>query len=497
MTPSRYTLSPGLAPTVVAGLAVLLVGAVSWPYTVDDAFIVARYAHNLVGGFGYAMNPHAPSDGVTGPLWLLPQCLAIALGLDPIAAAKALGLAAAAIAAALVVRRLSARAQGRALGWIAAIACALSPSLGTWGASGLETGAATLAMTIAALAATARPRAQPRALGAAVALLAWLRPELALACGVLLGACWLRERRAGVVASAIALLGVLAVIGFRLALFGHGLPLSFAAKAGSLTDGAEYALRSLLLASSGVGVVLALRGALVGRSDDRVVGLTLAAHVLALVFAGGDWMPGYRLLVPVLPLYAWLLAIGVVRARSATRRRAWLAGIAFALALLVPTLDLATRVPELRSAAESQARSAALADWLHRNAHSIALVDVGYLGYRSGLPVLDLGGLTDTRIAAMPGGHLDKHLDPAYFSERAPDALVLHASRPPRVGEHGELLSLEGYPVERRVAALPEVRARYRVVHRHTHAPGYHYVVLIKTAPGSRERSEPRGGVGP
>jgi len=479
MTPSRYTLSPGLAPTVVAGLSVLVVGALSWPYTVDDAFIVARYAGHLVDGLGYGMNAHETSDGVTGPLWLLPQCLAIAVGLDPIAAAKALGLLAAAMAAALVARRLSARAQGKQIAWIAAVTCALSPSLGTWGASGLETGAATLLVTLAALAATARPHVRPRAVGACVALLAWLRPELAFACAALLAVSWRRERRAGSVALGLAFGGALAVIAFRLALFGHALPMSLAAKAGSLSDGAEYALRSVLLATSGVGAVLVMRGARVGRSDDRALGVVLAAHVLAVLLAGGDWMPGYRLLVPVLPLYAWLLAIGVVRARRGTRRPAWLACAAFGLALALPALDLGTRVPDLRAAGESQARSAALARWLQRNARSVALVDVGYLGWRSGLPVLDLGGLTDARIAGMPGGHLEKRIDPAYFAERAPDALVLHASRPPVVGEHGELIALEGYPVERWVAALPEVRARYRVVHRHEQAPGYHYVVLM------------------
>ena len=66
MTASRYTLFWSLASAAVLG-----VGALAWPYTVDDAFIVARYAHNLAAGLGYAMNAHQPSDGVTGPLWLL------------------------------------------------------------------------------------------------------------------------------------------------------------------------------------------------------------------------------------------------------------------------------------------------------------------------------------------------------------------------------------------------------------------------------------------
>lgn len=478
MTPPRYTVSAALAPGALAGLCVLVLGALAWPYTVDDAFIVARYARNLARGLGYAMNPGAPSDGVTGPLWLLPQWLAIRAGLEPIAVAKALGLFGAALGAGTVAARLRARAGGRRIAWLAAIACAISPSLGTWGASGLETGAATCLVALGALAATARPEPRPQWLGTSVALLAWLRPEFAFACAALLCGAWLRNRRAGAIAGAIALAGVASVVAFRLALFGHALPMSFAAKAGTLGDGVEYTLRSVLLATSGVGAALAARGAIVGRRDDRVIGAALLAHLLAVLLAGGDWMPGYRLLVPVLPLYAWLLAVGVARRRGHGSQTV-LALASFALALLVPALDLATRVPDLRAAGASQARTAELGAFLRSRARRVALVDVGHLGYVTDLPVVDLGGLTDPGIAAMPGGHLDKRVDWSSLRERDPDAIVLHAARPPVLGEGGELLGLDGYPVERRVARMPEVRTRFRVVHQHVHAPGYLYVVLL------------------
>jgi hypothetical protein len=171
--------------------------------------------------------------------------------------------------------------------------------------------------------------------------------------------------------------------------------------------------------------------------------------------------------------------VGVARLRRP------LALLLLGLSLSLPALDLATRIPELRAAGASQAKSSALSTWLRNNASSVGLVDVGYLGYASGLRVLDLGGLTDQGVAALPGGHLDKRIDAAFFARHAPDALVLHAARPPRIGEQGELSTLEGYPVERRVAALPEVRARYRVAYQHAHAPGYHYVVLVARSPAS------------
>src|SRR6476620_712341 len=78
---------------LLGACCVLAVGLLAWPYTVDDAFITARYARNLAQGFGYALNPGEISDGVTGPLWLAPQIAALWLGGDPIVTAKALGLA--------------------------------------------------------------------------------------------------------------------------------------------------------------------------------------------------------------------------------------------------------------------------------------------------------------------------------------------------------------------------------------------------------------------
>jgi hypothetical protein len=60
------------AAVVVTIIAILAVGLCAWPYTVDDAFIVARYARRLADGRGYTFNLGPPSDGVTGPLWLLP-----------------------------------------------------------------------------------------------------------------------------------------------------------------------------------------------------------------------------------------------------------------------------------------------------------------------------------------------------------------------------------------------------------------------------------------
>lgn len=480
MTRPRYTLSRWDASTparvaTVGATAVLVVAMLSWPYTVDDAFIVARYARNLAAGQGYAMNPGVPSDGVTGPLWLLPHLLALGLRLDPIVVAKLTGAVCSAAAAWLVLRRLRQRAFGSVAAWPACILIAIGPGLGSTGVAGLESGAASLLLTLAALAATRKPRAAGPQLGACVAALAWLRPELALACAVLLAYAWLRDRRSGTLALAIALSGAGALLAFRIGMFGDWLPLSARAKPGSLAHGVRYALTSLVLATSGVGVVLAWLGARRGHAEDRVYFAVLVAHACALVLVGGDWMPGYRLLVPVLPLYASLAGWGIARTFA---RKSWWWAIALGLACLIPAADLVTRIPDIAAAGKSQRAAAGLAARLHAEARVVALVDVGYLAYESRSEVVDLGGITDPVIAKLPGGHLDKHVSAEYLARRAPDTIVLHAVTEPRVSADGRLQTLTGYPVERRVASLAYVQRRFRVSHVERYSPHYYYVVL-------------------
>jgi hypothetical protein len=263
-------------------------------------------------------------------------------------------------------------------------------------------------------------------------------------------------------------------------MFGDPLPLSYRAKLGSLAHGTSYALTAVVLATTLAGAGLAAYGAWRGRRGERAIGLALLAHLLAIALAGGDWMPGYRLLVPALPAYALLAAAGAARLSLRSPR---LAAAAVALACALPAADLVTRIGDLRQNAAHRARLQPLVRALADRADPVALLDVGYLGYASGVEVVDLGGLTDPRIARMPGGHLQKRIDPEYLSGRAPGAIVLHSATPPDVDADGRLRAFDGYPVELRVAAMPFVRREFRVQSVLRYAARYDYVVLARTPP--------------
>ncbi|GAB5548653.1 MAG: hypothetical protein SangKO_084130 [Sandaracinaceae bacterium] len=528
-----------------AGLAVagtLGVGALAWPYTVDDAFVLARYAARLAAGAGWTMNDGPPTDGVTGPLGLVPGAFAAWLGADPVAAAKLVGLLAAALAAGLVARRR---------GPVAAALLLASPLLAVWAIAGLETGLATLAATIAGLAArdagrepawdaevdpaaqasteragetsgaeaaadsgaaaeaaaeaaagaaetadgaavadAAADRALPgprdfvpsraprraswrpaAALGLSVAALAWLRPELAVFSCVLL----LSLRRHRLLAWGLAFSGAAGVVAFRLALFDHALPLAAAAKPADLVNGFGYLARALVVVF-GLGGLLPL--GLAARDDGaaRPLVLALLGHAGAVALAGGDWMPGFRLFVPVIPLYAYLAAGPIARRLPSWRGWALLAGSA-----LLPLASYLVVLPLARDA--GQARETAgegLATWLERHSRRVALVDVGFLAYRSGVEVVDLGGITDPAVAYLPGGHAAKELDVGWLAARDPDTIVLSSRAPPRVDEAGRLLAFAGHPVEHRVASTAWFRARYRVVRVVPYSSSTTYVVLAR-----------------
>lgn len=465
-------------PVLLAVGCLLAVCTAAAPFTVDDAFIIARYARRLADGQGYTFDGSTPSDGVTGPLWLLPMLLAEAVGAPPTRLADVVGACAAAGAAALAVLAAH-RLAGMRAAWSAAALLCVQVVFGIWAVGGLETAAASFAVTALAWACL-----WPHAIiaGSAAAAVAWLRPELVAAAGVLLAGLWVRDRGRGLRATGIAVAGGLALLAFRLWMFQHVLPLSFHAKGGSLANGLEYVVIGTLVLTGGGGIVLA---ALAIRSGVRGAPMLMAAvciHVLAVALAGGDWMPGPRLLMPVVPVYAVLAGTGV--AATSWRSRAARAGLllAMSLALGLPLLDGVVQLPRAReSGALRQQAAAPLAKWLSDHIERVALVDVGYLGYASGVGVIDLAGLTDPAIARMPGGHLDKRVDVGYLSSRRPDALLVHATRAPCVTSDDRLCSLPGgFPVERRVALDAWARRRFRVARIVRYRPGYLYVVLVR-----------------
>jgi hypothetical protein len=263
------------------------------------------------------------------------------------------------------------------------------------------------------------------------------------------------------------------------------LPLAWHAKAGGLADGLEYSGRAVPIMTGLLGLGLAFAGARWGRNRERVRAALLVVHALSVTLAGGDWMPGFRLFVPLFPQYALLAGVGAERLLRRGKSGRLLACACVLFACGIPLLDLGVRLPEWRAAGASRERvgAAIVADLRRFGIRKAALVDIGFIGYASGIDIVDLGGLTDPEVAAMAGGHLDKQVPVAWLRARAPDALILHSTTPPLAADDGRLAGLRGHPVEMRIARSAWVAREFRVQRVYRYAPGYYYALLRRFAP--------------
>jgi hypothetical protein len=433
----------GRALTLAGAVAALVPALAMWGFTVDDALISLRYAHNLASGAGYRFDALGPStDGVT-PLPWAPLLVPVARGADLVVAlerVKFLGIVVWSLAGAALGLALARRApegrQGKALAALALASVAAAFPIGAWAASGMETGLATALATFAAVSFERPGRAALLA-----GLAATLRPELVVwsvlvAGGAALARAPLRPRGSDVVdvkaLRAMALAVALAAGPFaacalvRLALFGRAAPLALLAKPSDAQHGIVYAVAATLVVLT---PVLAFAPLALRRASALGKTLALAALVHAVVVAGvgGDWMPYARLMVPVAPS----LALVFVDAGRVARVGASVARAAVALVLGVVVAWRAApagrHVHEARKELIAQARPV-LAD-----AKVVAALDVGWVGASTEAHIVDLAGLTDPAIAVLPGGHTSKAVDTAMLLDRDVDTVVVYGE--PRMVE--------------------------------------------------------------
>lgn len=474
---SRPMVSMRHAGSLVGVLVLVGLAAAAWPFTVDDAFIVARYATRIAQGLGYTFVDGVVSDGVTGPLWLVPLVLGVRLGLAPVTLAKWLSLVAGLVALAMVLVRTKRGSRGDRATWIAGLVACGSLSLVVWSVAGLETGLSTLCATWLALATTSRRPAHVGWLGLALFALAGLRPEL-LPLGVSLClTLMLRDRPRALRALALGLLGVFVVGVSRKLTFGHWLPMTASAKPALLQHGVAYLVDALWSPRAALLALLLAIAAIEGKGTTRALVLALAVHAASVLLVGGDWMPGRRLFAPTVPMLALAIALGT---RRLVARRPYLSLTVLMLLLASSARELASELTVVREAGARRERELpALAAHVCAARGPVALIDLGALSLACpAQSFVDLGGLTEPALAYARGAHLDKRVDEAWLAERAPGLVLLHSREPPLVDEQRRLRWFAGHPVERRVLSFAFMRA-YRVQRVFAYAPSYYYVSLV------------------
>jgi hypothetical protein len=443
-------------------------------YVNDDAYITFRYAANLAHGQGPYYNQGEHVEGYTNPLLMLIVSAAIRMGGTAVAApaAKLVGVASGAVCVALAFllgRGLwppGRRTDGAGVcGLLAAGLVAVSPTFAVNSTSGLETTLfAACVCSGVALGLRAQSGAGAGGGGLAFALAGLARPEGNL----IFAAFWLvrlatlaprawpeggwrglrrAARRAGLAHDAAIVSGVFVVqLSLRAALYdGELLPNTFYAKIGGFEGIAPWTyVRSGSLAPflGPLGLALGLLGLWLGSASPALVAPLVAASLVGAtepLWAATDWMPGWRLVVPYLPLLAAWVAVGWCCLLASLRP---LARIGPLLALATLPLFWLAAEPERRAllgetllrAQGYQTGHRALGRWLRavlKPGEAVALMDIGIVGYSAlQARVIDITGLTDRFIAKSAGSFLDKSYDPRYVLERRPKCIVVVLTAP-------------------------------------------------------------------
>jgi len=511
------------------GFAVLAAAA-AWiatlaVYQVDDVFIVYRYAANLARGLGFVFNPGQRVEGVTCFLWTLVLAPFAGSRLPLPYVAPLLTAVAGLLTVALlpgVVARIDGRRSPDAWDWGAAALLAAHPAFAYWSAGGLETVPFTLLLLLALsdqVGEQARGAGRRSALWIGLASL--LRPETPIVATALLAGRAIdgpgrspRERLCDMLlwGGTVALF-LIPFLVFRRLYFGDWLPNTYYAKTGlglmhNLDLGRLYTLPFLASlapvfgqigwpgAAIGLALLIALLAWGLPRPGLRSAALLVCGVGAAVLFDGGDWMFLHRFWVPALPPIT-LLLVSAARALAAHRpqERVLLAaaGVLLAASLVIYGVRQREGANGLRVNAEgyrfAHRRVAAFLKERGRPDDTVALMDVGIIGYESGLRVLDISGLTDRKIARAPGGFLDKRYPVEDLLETSPRFFVL----------------VDGFRIDEGVMRDAGFQARYRLVfarnHRFNWTPRQSYTLHVferRNDPPTGTNAEPPGpGVQP
>ena len=457
----------GLALAIYLASGAYAVGAL-WTFpqwTVDDAYIAFRYAHNLVAHGQLSWNVGAPPvEGYTGIALPLVVAAGLKVGLAPEALTRGVGIAALGLGAWTVrdnQRLLGVREPVRA--YVTALPLVWAPML-AHATSGLET-LPFAALLGACLGALLRCEQEPTTraqavLWAELLLLSFIRPEGVLCAAVFggaLAAALARRRstwrRPMLLALAVYGLPYGAYFAWRAHHYGRLLPNTFYAKQAPGWDGGFLEVSLVLL---GAFLPLLLAGAVTAIARrrpgiPRLAGAAVAVLLMAatVTYSRSTLIMGYlfrfqtHFVLLALPLLgAWLgdpAVLARLPERCGAARGRLLAGLAGCLILGAPADLLAdssavrAQCRRYRDAAREQLVPIGVwvRDRLPLSEAVACYVDAGIVPYMAPEhAAIDFGRLSDAYLA-QPGRTPREVAD--YFFALRPGALIITSDSPVQV----------------------------------------------------------------
>ena len=465
-------------------------------YTCDDSFIVFRYAENIARGKGWVFTAGERVEAYTSFTWTGLLALAAVLGaakqkIGLVIASKVLGATfglGAVLGVAATAPLVSAPRPCRTHGAVAVAFLLCSAPFALWSVTGLETSLVACLLSWAVyfelrdhLVEVPRSRWPRSALLFAVGALT--RPEFvfsfaatgALRLVLALSRPTFRARwRSDVLWLAAFVVPCGVHLLWRHAYYGQWLPNTYYAKVAgdALTwpRGHRYVRSAIVELGLWPSLLAAtVPFAVTRRAPLKVVYLStlLLVHLFVVALEGGDWMPVFRFIIPILPIIALLVDAAVSEAyESFTTRsgRAMTSAVAILALANVGYRGVAavpTWLPEpgFEEWAPVPADSLRVARWMndhlpHRGL--LALGEAGVIPYYTELPVLDLFGLADPHIAHLPGARHHK-FDLEYVLGRLPSYVVL-------AGHHARGAPPSGYTYVDQLLGSSRFSRDYRLV---------------------------------
>lgn len=427
-----------LIPVLVFILHLFLVAG----YDTDDAYISFRYASNLVRGHGLTFNAGERVEGYTNFLWTLLMAFPVWLRFEPLLWARFLGSIA---GCGLMLVTFFYRSPFTARMY-SSLLLAFSAPLALWSFAGLETSMFAFFLTTGWLLTTQRPAdSSSQTLGWWLLLLGALtRPEGLYFAGVALvhsiAAARPTARKAIMLAAFPPTLIYGGYLSWRFWYYGNLLPNTFYAKtgatAGQIVDGLRYLIKAwpwLIPILILYGLAIKLRTT---RLPTKATAVLILGYLAYSVMIGGDWMPAFRFLTPIVPLLALEAgtgAAGLLKLVQNRRSASYLVSafmIAIIILQVVPGVTWWQVSPLIRAEQQPDVLKE-LGLWLKLNAPPdkvIAVVPAGKIPFYSELRTIDMRGLNDLHIARQPlrDGGLAGHekRDPDYVLALQPDYII-------------------------------------------------------------------------
>ena len=438
---------------LASGLWLSTCSLLIWYCTWDDSYIIFRYAQNLISGLGLVYNAGQKVEGYTSFLWVILVAGGTQLTHDPNVAAKVLGLLfnLSTLLAGYFLCRLVVTQKLPMYG-LALVLTASNTYFIVGSVGGLESPlfSSILCWSAAAylkLIRATHPKSQTHwCLGASLllTLLVLTRPDGIITVFLFwCDAVWRFRQRPRNIAYLTLPLAVICTPYFlwRWHYYGFFFPNTFYVKRGGtlalLAQGAAQAGKFFGVQTGGwflCGLVT-LAVTLFPTVETTVLALAIASRVIFEVWSGGIAPGEFRFLIPALPLI-WILTENVLTrgvGAFAVRPRTQLL-LAGTCGLLIAVQLISFWQFRLRNAAPErigmERAHIRLGKWLRTNSSTdatVAVGDIGAIGFWSQRKILDLDGLTDTYISHLPGAYSEKH-DSQYVLKQFPDFIVLRAS---------------------------------------------------------------------